>query len=235
MQSTIGMLSIEQAAGELGADELTMQRLIARGNVAGHQIGKGAVMIDADDLKRYVIAGARDFDPPKTLNGWIHDPDTAGSAHSFRQAVAAAMGEQVPDVAPTGDRVELRADAAIKAIAAQRVPRLVNVAGKTDGARIEQWLTAYVVDALRREAWRIVREGGEGRSPLDVLYASRADYQRVVNEAAVAVLGGSIVVRQDYPGEGPGIVQPRIVRFVLPHKELGVNDAVLRASAILAF
>jgi excisionase family DNA binding protein len=250
--STSGLLSTDQAAGELGCPEIQIKRLIARGRLPARQLGEGGEWrITADDLRQYVQGGAADFDfPPTNLD--LADPanwfssDESHLAAGFESEITIAAEEQIPDKEKLREMFAGKNTETIDypiAIVGE-VSRIVRSPVPTSAAgaalkqfdptsRYESWTQLFLVSELRKYGQQQL---DVGKPALEQLYESPARYQDIVQGATDRLRAGkAAVVSQtvEMPGTPFGRYQ---VFFTLTNANLlqttGINVARL---AQLAF
>jgi excisionase family DNA binding protein len=221
-----GLLDVAAAAGVLGSTALAVKRLIARNRLRAVRLGAGKVWrIDADEIRRYVAAGAPDFDPPPRGNDEPWFQNIRSAAH-FPQAVINAAADQAPEIMPAnvpeGGAVQLRITpaiaAAIKGRPAIFVGDTLTVPADAD-AVFPDWRTAYLVERVHRFALEVLGTG-DGSPPLARFYESPRTYLHIVDAAIRQTLAGAISFGKVYAWMDRGLPVQRQISFELPHAVL---------------
>lgn len=238
MSTVTGLFSLEEAGQELGLSPLGVKRLVARGKMTAHRLGdRGPVRIAGEEIKRYVVGGARDLNGPALHNGYIDSRREAGDAAAFRARVVKQLAKELPDDPPNRDRVDVKASNAVRSLIRQPPGKLVRVAGDDAGPELDARMI-YTVSELRRMAQPIAdrysRENRIAGGAINAIYDGPAAYAEITGEAGKAFLASGMTTRHTYPHTGPGYGNGRVVAFTLRHTELAdtMTPARLIAAAI---
>lgn len=229
-----GMLTTKHVAAGLDRDEICARRLIARGRLKSFRQGdQGApVLVEESEFAKYIRSGSVDIEPPKIVDSWLDDMETAYRASVFVERVGKAITAAIPDKVPAnttdaqlGDRDARRAQVKPSAdlIAfARRSPDTIGPRFENEPpSRFATIAELWVAHELRGYARKLALDENTGKSmskiksAINSLYADRATYTKIVNRATELVLGDEFASAPKYFPEVDGHV-----RFVLPVRSL---------------
>lgn len=223
------ILTLEDVRRTLGATEVAVMRLIARGKLAATTIGsRGGLRIMASELTAYVKKGALDIDLPPLSGTWFSPADTR-QAGGFRDAVFKAMDGQWPTNATVQKfatnepdqmnfRVTVNAEGG-RAVILQAPPS--PLPGQP-ASRFENWGQIFLADAWREA----VKKTMSFRTNVDRLYSSPDFYRSTLDEA------WTLMQKKILSTSKPYAVQRRTAENVMVSMELpftALNAYVNRA------
>ena len=236
---TTGLLDVAAAAGALGTTPLNISRLIARSRLRARQLGAGNVWrVDAEELRRYVAAGAPDFDPPPRPDDepWFLP---IRSAPHFSQGIINSAADQVPAVMPAGipetGAVPIRITPAVSAVIVAKPSIFVGetryIPADADAA-VPDWRVAYLVERVRGFALEVLGLA-DASPPLCRFYNSPREYLRVVDAAVRETLAGAISFGKIYAvTDQYGQPASRRISFELPHAALAPTTTMATVLAL---
>jgi len=205
LTASVGVLSIEAVAEVLGTTPLGVMRLVCREQIPVTRTGSGLSpkwnldqwRILAADVERYIKQSAPDSTMPDIGADWFAD---IRGADAFPDALTDAFASQMPDTPPPnatdGDTIQIKTTPEINAVCQSGILGPWGVPDK-ENAFPADWRTAFLVQRVRRAA-RDVIGVSRNAGPLHDLYATPAQYKRIVGAAVTRCLLGVISRSKSY-------------------------------------
>jgi hypothetical protein len=211
--SSSGVLDIDTVAAQLATTPLSVKRLIARGQLKATVLkqtgGNKTWRVLASSVERYLTAGAPDFTMPGlNPHGWLTDEHTY-TARRFEgsKALIEAFQEQQlddDDAKASFGKFETSIDRAIRLTPevrealSQKFPNQPDYGEKGyEEFPYLNWAEAYLVEAARAVALKLCSHPVRlNVSPLERLYESPEDYQRITTETLAGLKKRKIVAKQ---------------------------------------
>lgn len=230
--SNVGFLTVEEATVELNLNSpLLVRRLIARGRIQGNRLGDtGQTRIPADSIDKYIRANCPDLKPIAELDErWFTGRDEALAGRLRDAVIEAAKPQVLPDAAvrklfadaphATNLTVPLKLTAEIRAVIDQKPPRSAFDPRPTEVSPYKTWSELYLAWELRAAAAQVVGRV-TGKPPLEKLYASPADYQRITAEAVDKAKARRIAFSTQHLIDTRGVGERRTVFYTLDNSAM---------------
>ncbi len=235
LTASVGVLGIEAVAETLGTTPLGVMRLVCRGQIPVTRTGSGLSpkwnpdqwRILAADVEKYIKSGAPDSAMPDIDASWFA---AIRGADAFPDALTDVFAGQIPDTPPPnvkdGDIIPVKTTPEINAVCQSRILGPWGVPDK-DNAFPADWRTAFLVQRVRRAA-RDVIGVSRNAAPVHDLYATPAEYERIVGAAVTRSLLGAISRSKMYLMDLParGAVGWGIVHFEMAISRLAADNTM---------
>ncbi len=246
MPAIADFLDVKTTADALNTTPLAVSRLIAKGILPASRIGPaGPFRVAEENLRAFILKNCPDLAmPPVDAAGWIVTPFD-NQFQFFRDAIQKAAADQelstekvmelFRDVDPRTNSIDvpLKITPAVQKVL-DSPPAYQGF--QTPAQRAEpqtvvnrSFVLTYFVVGLRDAAEKILQQN-PNLQPVDQLYASPEDYNRITNQARDAFTRTSVSFSKAYPKPAPELGRWVQVFYILPHKNLlnsnGVKTAI---------